>query len=85
MLFKRNNIFPELPIKSSGFPQDFLRSKKASSCNNLAASIERQHFLKIKADVSVAVLDLTLGSKPPFYGLSNVVLEETTVVPPVKT
>jgi len=53
MLFKRNNIFPELPIKSSGFPQDFLRSKKASSCNNLAASIDRQHFLKIKTDVSV--------------------------------
>jgi len=64
---KENNTFPELSIKCSGFPQDFLsRSKKASFCNNLAASIERQHFLKIKAEVSVSVLDPTLGLQPPF-------------------
>merc|ERR1739838_483544 len=65
-LFKRNNVFPELSIKCSGFPQDFLRSKKASSCNNLAASIERQHFLKIKSELSVSVLDPASGSNPPF-------------------
>jgi hypothetical protein len=64
MLFQRNNIFPELPKLrlSSGL----LRSKKVSSCNNLAASIERQHFLKIKAEVSVSVLDPTSGFMPPF-------------------
>jgi hypothetical protein len=42
------------------------RSKKVSFCNNLAASIERQHFLKIKAEVSVSVLNPTSGLQPPF-------------------
>jgi len=56
-----------------------------SSCNNLAASIERQHFLKTKAAASVNVVKTFVELKPTFYRLSNVVLEETTVVPPVKT